>query len=57
VKNVKRLVKPHGHFIQDRKVEIVVGLLLFFVGALFLYDAFDGRGKEMPWPASALAPW
>jgi hypothetical protein len=57
VENVKRAIKPHGHFIKNRAAEIWIGLLLFMVGALLLYDAFEGRGKKMPWPASALAPW
>ena len=57
MENVKRLVKPHGHLIKDRKIEIFLGVILFLVGALLLYDAFDSRGKKMPWPVSALAPW
>jgi len=55
--NVKRLVKPNGHFINNRKVEIILGVILFLVGALLLYDAFDARGKKMPWPSGAIAPW
>jgi len=58
VENVKRLVKPGGgHLIKDRKTEIVLGLILFFAGCLFLYDAFDARNKKMIWPLSGLAPW
>ena len=57
MENVKRRIKPNGHFIKDRKVEIVLGVILFLVGALLLYDAFDARGKKVPWPASAIAPW
>ena len=30
---------------------------MFLVGALLLYDAFDARGKKMPWPAGAVTPW
>jgi hypothetical protein len=55
--NIKRVVKPHGHFMKDRKVEILVGAVLFLIGALLLWDAFDGRGKHMPWPMGAIAPW
>lgn len=55
--NIKRAVKPTGHFIKDRKREMVLGAVLFLVGALLLYDAFDARGKKMPWPAGAIAPW
>jgi hypothetical protein len=57
VDNIKRLVKPSGHIIKDRGMEIFLGLILFLAGALLLYDAFDARGKKMPWPAGAIAPW
>jgi hypothetical protein len=46
-----------GHFIQDRKTEIVLGILMFTAGCFLLWDAFDKRGKKMPWPAGGLAPW
>lgn len=55
--NVKRAVKPHGHFMQNRKAEIAIGVILFMVGALLVWDAFDGRGKKLPWPLGAVAPW
>lgn len=55
--NVKKFVKPSGHFIGDRRVEIFIGLILFFTGALMLWDAFDGRGKKVPWPGGAIMPW
>lgn len=57
MENVKRLVKKRGHFIQDRRAEIAIGLFLFLIGALLMYDAFDGRGKPVPWPANKLTPW
>lgn len=57
MENVKRRLKPGGHFIQDRKTEILIGFVLFMAGALLLYDAFDGRGRKMPWPGGAIAPW
>lgn len=57
MENVKRAIKPRGHLIKDRKIEIVLGLVLFFVGCLLLYDSFDARGKKMIWPLSGLAPW
>lgn len=58
MENVKRLLKPRGgHFIQDRKTEIFLGVFLFLAGALLLYDAFDARGRKLPWPAGAIAPW
>jgi len=57
VENVKRALKPRGHFIQNRGAEIWIGVFLFLFGALLLYDAFDARGKKLPWPAGAIAPW
>ena len=57
MENVKRLVKPHGHLIQNRSTELFVGLILFLAGSLLLYDAFNGRGKPLPWPTNKLAPW
>lgn len=55
--NIKRMVKPSGHFVKNRGAEIFLGAALFLIGALLLYDAFDGRGKKMPWPGGAIAPW
>lgn len=34
-----------------------LGLGLFLLGAIWLYDAYDGRGKQGPWPLSTLFPW
>lgn len=55
--NVKRAIKPSGHFINNRPVEIGLGIILFLIGALLVFDAFDGRGKKLPWPLGAIAPW
>lgn len=52
-----RVPKPSGHFIQNRALETAIGLILAIVGMYLLWDAFDNRGKKMPWPASGLAPW
>jgi hypothetical protein len=57
VDNVKRLIKPQGHFIQNRALEILIGVVLFLAGALLVYDAYDARGKKLPWPGGAIAPW
>jgi putative Mn2+ efflux pump MntP len=53
----KRLTKRSGHFMKNRKGEIILGLVLVVVGCLLLWDAFDNRGKKMPWPGGGLAPW
>jgi hypothetical protein len=55
--NVKRRLVGKGHFIQNRKAEILIGLVLFLLGSLLMYDAFDGRGKKVPWPGGAILPW
>ena len=47
----------NAHLIKDRKTEICVGLLLFLIGAVLIYDAFDRRGKKVPWPGGAILPW
>jgi hypothetical protein len=57
VDNLKRAVKPRGHFMQNRRAEIFIGVVMFLFGALLVYDAFDGRGKKLPWPLGAVAPW
>jgi hypothetical protein len=57
VPNLKQVVKPKGHLIESRSTEIAVGLLVFIFGCILLWDAFDGRGKKMPWPAGGIMPW
>lgn len=57
MQNIVRRLKPRGHLIENRKAEITIGAFLFLIGVALLWDAFDGRGKKLPWPASGLAPW
>lgn len=57
MESIVRRIKPRGHFMENRRAEIVLGVLLFLIGGCLLWDAFDGRGKKLPWPASGLAPW
>ena len=54
---VKKVIKPKGHLIASRKLEICVGILLFALGVLFLWDASTGRNKEFPWPVGGIMPW
>lgn len=35
-------------FIQDQTAAVVGGLLLFGLGALLLYDAYERRGQKAP---------
>ena len=30
---------------------------LVFVGLVFLYDSYDGHGRDMPFPFGAITPW
>jgi hypothetical protein len=53
----KPRIIPKNHFMRDRKKEMVIGFVLFLVGCLLLYDAFDARGKRMPMPAGIVTPW
>jgi hypothetical protein len=45
------------HLMQNRRMEIALGLLAFVIGCILIYDAYDARGKRLPWPASGLTPW
>lgn len=53
----KRAIKPNGNIIKSRGAEISLGIALFFIAILLLWDAFDGRGRKMPWPAGGIMPW
>lgn len=54
---LKQVVSKRGHFMDNRGKEILVGAVLSIIGLVLLWDAFDGRGKKLPWPVSAAAPW
>lgn len=30
---------------------------LVFVGLVWLYDSYDGSGKDLPFPFGAITPW
>lgn len=56
--DARKVLRPRGgHFINDRGVEIFIGLLLFITGCIMLWDAFDNRDKKIPWPGGAIMPW
>lgn len=42
--------------IQDRQLEIALGLALFIAGAWLVHDAFEGRGHKRPFPARLFLP-
>lgn len=54
---VSKHVQKHGHFIQSRGTEATIGFILAIVGMILIWDAFDSRGKKLPWPLGGLAPW
>jgi hypothetical protein len=56
VKNILK-PKPNQHWINSKGWESVIGLVLVIIGCVLLWDAFDNRGRKMPWPAGGLAPW
>jgi len=43
--------------IRSHKAAVAVGVLLFVVAAYVLYDAYDRRGIDAPWPFSAILPF
>ena len=38
----------HRVLISDQGAAVLVGLVLFLAGAVFLHDAYEGRGKKSP---------
>jgi hypothetical protein len=48
------LPKPKRHIIAHRGTEIFIAIVLALTATYLIYDAFDWRGKKMPWPASGL---
>jgi hypothetical protein len=48
---------PSKPLMKSRKSQIFLGLLLFVIASVLIYNAFDARGKYLPWPASSIAPW
>lgn len=45
------------HAIQDRKKEIMIGLVFFIIGSYLLWDAWGHRGKNTPWPLGMAMPF
>lgn len=56
---MKNPLKPAKgkHWIASQGTEAVVGIVLILVGCMLCWDAFDNRGRKLPWPASGIAPW
>lgn len=50
-------LKPGQHFLKDRQIEIVLGILAFVIGSYLLWDAYDNRGKNMKFPFGSFMPF
>lgn len=44
-------------FIRDPVTEALAGLALFIAGAVLLHDAYDARGRKLPWPMRPFSFW
>lgn len=42
--------------LQDRHVELTLGVALFLAGAWMVRDAYEGRGKKRPFAAHLVLP-
>ena len=42
--------------LQDRSVELGLGIALFIAGAWLIRDAYEGRGKSRPFVAHLVLP-
>jgi len=55
--NIKNKLSPNGPLIRNSKAEGVLGFLLLILACVLIWDAFDNRGKKLPWPVSGMLPW
>jgi hypothetical protein len=46
-----------SHFMKNRKAELTLGFVLFVIGTLLLWDAYDNRGLKMLWPLGGIMPF
>lgn len=44
------------HPVQDRHVELVLGVALFLAGAYLIRDAYEGRNRKRPFLAHVVLP-
>lgn len=45
------------HILENRGFEIALAIGLIALGSLCLWDAFDNRGKDLPWFARWFSFW
>lgn len=55
--SIKSKLKASGNLVKNRKVEVAFAIAFLVFGCVLLWDAFEGRGKNLPWPFSGLAPY
>ena len=55
--NIKNRIQPHVNLVRNPKVEATLGFLMLILACVLIWDAFDNRGKKLPWPVSGLLPW
>lgn len=46
-----------GHILENRGLEIALAISLIVIGSYLVWDAFDNRGKELPWFARWFSFW
>lgn len=51
----KLIGKHHtGTLMKSRALEIIIALTLVLAATYLIFDAFNWRGKDLPWPLSGL---
>lgn len=44
------VIKSHG-------LGLLLGTVAFVIGLCWLFDSFDGQGRDAPFPLGAILPW
>jgi hypothetical protein len=48
---------PKRVLFKSQPVGLVVGLALFGAGWYVLYNTYEGRGSDQPWPLKVISWW
>jgi hypothetical protein len=55
---VARYLENHkAHIIQNASTELWLGVGLYVVGSILLWDTFVQRGRSAPWPLGMATPF
>jgi hypothetical protein len=46
-----------GHVVENRGFEVVLAIILIAIGCFLIWDAYDNRGKDLPWYARWFSFW